>query len=193
MKILVNNRRLFTWFCVLPLPADAGIGRHILRIFITVCAMLMMIWSLVSSMMFIMRVVTTDLNAALYAMFHFSGILHSFYTAIVCYILRLEITALFDDFQAIYDKCKFRRRKFSALSLLYKNFIFFFQDEKTDTHRYLTKMDEQTQSFTRTFTICTLFGFPLNIVVVCLTSAVFSYILNGYVVVESLVVPYTLV
>lgn len=106
MKILSNNRRVFGWFCVYPLPESATMATHLRRIIVTIVFLIAMIWSVVSAGIFIVRVIADDLNAALYALFHFTGILHSLYTAVLCFIMRARIQALFDDFQEVFDKCE---------------------------------------------------------------------------------------
>lgn len=108
MKILSNNRRVFGWFCIYPLPESATVATHLRRIIVTIVFLIAMIWSVVSAGIFIVRVIADDLNAALYALFHFTGILHSLYTAVLCFIMRARIQALFDDFQEVYDKCEMK-------------------------------------------------------------------------------------
>lgn len=108
MEILSSNRRVFGWFCIYPLPESATAGTHFRRIIVTIVFLIAMIWSVVSAGIFIVRVIADDLNAALYALFHFTGILHSLYTAVLCFIMRARIQALFNYFQEFYDKCKLK-------------------------------------------------------------------------------------
>lgn len=106
MKPLAASQQMLTWFCVLPVSKSTIWWRQLLYIIFTGAIFIGHCCSIVSSVAYFIKFISTDLEEALYALFQIVSSASMAYVMIVTPFLRHNIRTLFENLHEIYMESK---------------------------------------------------------------------------------------
>lgn len=133
MKCLESGQKLLYWYSIRP-DEPSKEGHAMARLFIITFLPLSVFTCEVSSILFFMKYVAIDFNAAVFSLLQIAIYFGLFYTMIVVAFSRHQITSIFDNLQKIYDS---RKTLLSPFSWSYttaeqKEPFYFWRDQKKD-------------------------------------------------------------
>lgn len=106
MEPLLINRRVLTCLCVYPIDESAYKWQKFACIIFTLFILFVHICAVLSGGTFFFKFLTMDLEQAIYSIFHVSGNTCMTYLTIASFLLRHQITLIFEKLSTIYDTSK---------------------------------------------------------------------------------------
>lgn len=152
MKPLQTNRLVLTWIYLYPVQ-DVW-WKQLLRIMLGLSAFLVMVANLTMGAVYFYLFVSTDLESAVFALFHIVACSSISYEMICAFYLRHKMPALFDELSFIYDSRKLcTLLSFDAVEYLIEiiaNTWFYSIStenlvEKTDMFTFLVQINEKSE------------------------------------------------
>lgn len=120
MKPLEKGQQILSWYGIRSEEPFTK-GRRIVRlIFVTLLPISVLTCEL-SSILFFMKYVTVDFNAAVFSLLQIAIYFGLFYTMVVVAFSRREITDIFENLSKIYDACKITSNFSCALEAFESN------------------------------------------------------------------------
>lgn len=106
MKPLATSQEVLSWISALPADEKTSTCRRILFKIIPLILIAGNLTGLTSSTVFFLRYVLTDLEGSLYALFQIGGQLGMTNVAVVTFLSRYKLQAMFENLKDIYDARK---------------------------------------------------------------------------------------
>lgn len=107
MESLEVNQRLFTLLCICPSRQPIKKIEQIRNIICSITIAIFLVWSFGGSFVaFSKFMMNNNLEEALYALIQVAGIGSGVYLYASAFLMRSDITELFDCFQEMYDSCE---------------------------------------------------------------------------------------
>ena len=113
MKPLATGQRVLTWLCVCPPDETTSKWKKRAFIILSVCVFMADFSAFVTSVAYVQRFVSIDLEKSLCSMLQICAMGCVTYAYIHMFVLRHEITALLEHLSLIYKKSKVILKKFS--------------------------------------------------------------------------------
>lgn len=104
MKPLLTNQKVLTWLCICPADETTRKWQKFIYIGISFAIIAMKMSVVVSSMIFLLKNLSSDLNAALFAFLQIVGMSGMIYTFITGLLIRLKIRDSIQSLVEIYEK-----------------------------------------------------------------------------------------
>lgn len=132
MKAFAISERIFVALNLCAAPAATGPIVKIGHVFIGLVVFMLLKTAAISSILFIIEFLGTDLESILFAVLQTAATLSSIDLMISIYIKRDKVAALITEYQKIYDKSTRRLILANRKIILFPNvFLFFFFQAKT--------------------------------------------------------------
>lgn len=106
MKPLVTNRKVLTWIGILPAAERTNKFRKLIYITFYFALTSSSGFALFTSLTFMLKYMSTNLEDCLYALFQVAADMNLVYMMVIALILRRKIAALFDRLTEIYNERK---------------------------------------------------------------------------------------
>lgn len=106
MQPLETGQQILTWYCIRPDEKPASEFQGIARLIIVTFLPISVITCELSSILFFMKYVSIDFNAAVFSLLQIAIYFGLFYTMVVVAFSRRQITSIFDILAEIYEECK---------------------------------------------------------------------------------------
>lgn len=183
---LATIRKVLKWLCILPAREATSKHKKLIYIVFSVSILTISICGFTSSLIFIVKYFSTNLEDCLYALFQVSGNISNLYMVLIAFILRHRIAALFERLWEIYDASKksmdifnecFYFAKSQTSNKIFVHFknnseIFHVNlDAKENLFRFLAKANNKSQwiwSIYSKFVMASI----MNLVTMCSASAI---------------------
>lgn len=121
MKPLESGQKLLYWFSIRP-DEPSKDGHAMARLFIVIFLPISVFTCELSSILFFIKYVTINFNAAIFSLLQIAIYFGLFYTMIVVAFSRLQITAIFESLTKIYDARKILSQHLKFIHRLNKLF-----------------------------------------------------------------------
>lgn len=106
MKPFVTNKRVLQWLCVYPLDENSNKLMKLACVVFALCVFISQLAAVISSAVFFLTFMSTDLELALFALFQVAACAAVTYVAVIAFVMRKEITTTIDQLSGIYSECK---------------------------------------------------------------------------------------
>lgn len=210
MKVLTLNRKFLVLLGVCPASSSSA-WHSVFKINFSVILLLQFL-GLLSSICFIVKFISIDLNSVLYAGFHTSAYSTSTYSLLVGFMVQHKIFRAFQKLQDIYDESKLflyfkfeckvassslpnlEREKNISISTTNQSHQKCSQssvsDKVNDSSTILAEANENGRWITMIATKYLTLGYFLASILLAALSALYSFYTNGYIAVEQLYYPF---
>ena len=101
---LVTNRRVLTWLCVYPSERTTTKSQQLAYLAFSFIVFTGILSSLIASVAFFIKHVSTDLEVALYAVSQIAAAASILYAILMTYFQRRGIATIFQQLAAIYER-----------------------------------------------------------------------------------------
>lgn len=105
MKPLEKGQQILSWYGIRSEKPFTK-GRGIVRLIFVILLPISVLTCELSSILFFMKYVAVDFNAAVFSLLQIAIYFGLFYTMVVVTFSRREITEIFENLSKIYDACK---------------------------------------------------------------------------------------
>lgn len=119
MQVLKLNYRLFTWYSICPAPIQTHIFYRIRNMILSVFVPIMLILGIISSAMYFLKYIATDLENSFFAIYQFVSLISVIYVNVAVILQRHKVIQAFIDAQKIYEisECRIRLEFFKILNI----------------------------------------------------------------------------
>lgn len=126
MKLLQENYKIFVFLGICPPDKPTSRWKKLFYISILINCLSVVIIALISSAVFFMKNISSDLENAICACFQIAAALTAIYSFITTYIKRHDLKETFDAFQTFYDASKSNKFNIEVMKL-FTYFIFYYR------------------------------------------------------------------
>lgn len=187
MKPLETNQRVLTWLCgVRPNESDKN-GKNISHIILTLSIILVHLLAVISSVVFIYRNVSVNLEETLFSLLYNVGNSSALYQSVAIILLKDKLTEIFERLSKVYDKSK---KKHFIDKVMRSHNIFFNLDKTSESFHLLKETNEKCESAWTIFFKYILGGFAISTAINATISVLYCYTTNGYFDVKHVYYPY---
>lgn len=191
MNVLETNRNFLIVLGVCPAPDSKW--RLIFKMNY-ILVLILQVLGLISSICFVVKYIRIDLNSVLYAGFHTSAYSSSTYSLLVGFLVQHKILLAFVKLQKICDEskqsivvsCKFWEKRHKC----WPHFNTINVDQVKDSSNILMVANQSGEWITRNVMKFLTLGYFLASILLAVLSALYCYLVNGFIVVEQLYVPF---
>lgn len=107
MKAFETHQRIFQLMCIFPMTADIELWKQLLVKIFAVTLHITEILGLVTSLMFVGKYATSDLEGSVKTLFQIAAYSNVIFVMVVAFIKRSQIVNFIQTYQIIYDTSKF--------------------------------------------------------------------------------------
>lgn len=107
MQPLKTNRRILVWLCLCSESETRSKFQKSLSVLLTSIVVASFVVGLISSVTYLWRFLSIDLQGSLFALYQTVGFFDILYAFIVMFISRHKIEAIFNNLEQIYRDCEF--------------------------------------------------------------------------------------
>lgn len=126
MKPLQTTQLLLKWLYAFPSDKSAGKSMKFAYFIFASSVIVVHFLAMVAGGIFISKLISIDLEQALFALFHTLCSFNMLYQSIATVLLRHKLAAIFKSWTKIYDESKIKTLSFCRLHFLYKIFCWIY-------------------------------------------------------------------
>lgn len=110
MQPLQTNRQVLRCLCIYPVEEDAPKWKRCAYIGCYLGGVLVSSSFIISSVLYGQKFLSIDVSESMFGLYQSVGVFNTLYMALTAFFLRDKITAIIEELNTIYKKCKYQMK-----------------------------------------------------------------------------------